>query len=226
MAAVLAAAMGLSAAHAATFVVTTTADAGPGSLRQAMADADLDTVADTISFAIPLVGVPRITPATPLPTLTGPVTIDGTTQQPGGWVELDGRSITSATGIILAGGDSTVRGLVINGFDHAGIVITGPGNNVVEGNRLGTDTAGVQARSTVAYGIEVSGSPANRIGGTLPGSTNLISGNLFGVFVHGSAAVGNVIQGNLVGTDASGTAALPNSATGIWIRRREICRRR
>src|SRR5262249_11731356 len=41
--------------------------------------------------------------------------------------------------------------------------------------------------------------------------------NLFGVFVHGSTAVGTTIEGNLVSTDPSGTTAVPNETAGIWI---------
>jgi parallel beta-helix repeat protein len=211
MAVAVAAAFGLPAADAATFVVTTTADAGPGSLRQAILDANAAPGSDAITFALPGEGLPRIMPASPLPMVTDPVTIDGTTQVPGGWVEIDGELTSSAVGLALAAGSSAVTGLVINGFTAAGIRITGPGNDLVQGNRIGTDTSGTAALSPFAYGIEVSGSPANTV------EDNLISGNAFGIFVHGGSASANVIQGNLVGTDASGTVALPNTTTGVWI---------
>ncbi len=205
------------AAHAASLTVTTTADAGPGSLRQALLDANGDGLLDTISFAIPDGGVPKITLASALPTVTGPVTIDGTTQSPAGRVEIDGAATVSASGLTLTGGASTVRGLVIGGFAHAAIVLSGAGGDVVEGCRLGTDATGTVGRSALAYGVEVSSSPSNRIGGTSAGSGNLLSGNLFGVFVHGSAAVGTLIEGNLIGTDATGMLAVPNQTTGVWI---------
>ena len=44
---------------AATFTVTNTDDAGPGSLRQAILDAEGSAGADTIAFAIPGAGVIR-----------------------------------------------------------------------------------------------------------------------------------------------------------------------
>jgi hypothetical protein len=63
------------------FTVTTTADDGPGSLRQAILDADAATGAtSTIDFAIPGAGIVTIAPASPLPPITGPVVIDGTSQ--------------------------------------------------------------------------------------------------------------------------------------------------
>jgi hypothetical protein len=52
----------------ATLVVTTTADAGPGSLRAAITLADADTTPDTITFAPAVRGT--ITLLTALPDLT------------------------------------------------------------------------------------------------------------------------------------------------------------
>src|SRR5690242_13711132 len=109
--------------RAATFLVVTTADAGPGSLRQAISDANAMAGTDTIAFVIPAVGVPRITLASALPTITDPVTIDGTTQL-AGKVELDGQATTSAIGLTVTGGASTIRGLVIDGFGVAGIQLS------------------------------------------------------------------------------------------------------
>ena len=65
---------------AATFTVTNTNDSGAGSLRQAILDANANAGLDTIAFNIPGAGVHTITPATPLDTITDPVTIDGYTQ--------------------------------------------------------------------------------------------------------------------------------------------------
>ena len=62
-------------------LVTTTADSGPGSLRQAILDVNTvtgPTVA--IGFAIPGAGVHTIDPVTPLPPITASVLVDGTSQ--------------------------------------------------------------------------------------------------------------------------------------------------
>jgi len=206
------AALGLaSSTQATTFTVTTNADGGAGSLRQAIVDANADAVADTIAFAIATGGIPRITLLGPLPDVTQPLTIDGTTQLPAGWVELGGEATLFVPGLTLAAADCTVRGLVLDGFTGSGIEIDAPGGDVVEGNRIGTDPSGTVALSTLAYGIEIADAPGNRIGG------NLLSGNLFGIFVHGAGATGNVIEGNLIGVTASGTSPLGNATTGIWI---------
>src|SRR2546423_14244225 len=95
----------------ATFTITTTADAGPGSLRQAIADSNTSAgVPDTIAFNIPGAGVQTIAPATQLPQIIDPVVIDGYTQ-PGSslntaalgsnavlLIELTGRSLVTDTG--------------------------------------------------------------------------------------------------------------------------------
>src|SRR6185437_281574 len=58
----------------------------------------------------------------------------------------------------------------------------------------------------------------NVIGGTAPGTGNVISGNAsFGVFITDAGTSGNSIEGNDIGTDKNGTAALGNGAGGILI---------
>jgi len=68
--------------RAATFTVTNTNDSGPGSLRQAILDANASPGADLISFNIPGSGGHTISPQTALPALTdyAGVTLDGYTQ--------------------------------------------------------------------------------------------------------------------------------------------------
>ena len=54
----------------------------------------------------------------------------------------------------------------------------------------------------------------NIIGGSTPGSRNVISGNSRNVLIRGD---GNVVQGNFVGTNASGTTALSNTGEGVFV---------
>src|SRR6266404_3621583 len=70
------------AGQASTLTVTNTADSGPGSLRQAIMDANADTSTNdvVIEFNIPGSGVQTIAPLTPLPIITRALTIDGYTQ--------------------------------------------------------------------------------------------------------------------------------------------------
>jgi parallel beta-helix repeat protein len=87
-------------------------------------------------------------------------------------------------------------------------------DNVVQGNRIGTDVTGTAPLPNgTGLFLDDHGS-GNTVGGTGAGAGNLISGNIdFGMFLSGSA---NVVQGNRVGTDATGTAPLPNG-TGAYL---------
>ena len=102
----------------------------------------------------------RIQLQSALPTITSPVFINGRSQ-PGAKandqandddavlrVELNGRgpSPVNANGLTIAGGNSTVRGLVINGFlNHSAILLQGAGGDRVQGNFIGTDVSGTRA---------------------------------------------------------------------------------
>jgi hypothetical protein len=196
--------------------VTNTLDAGPGSLRQAILDADANPGADTIAFNIGGGGVQTISPASPLPAITGPVTIDGTTQ-PGyhrsPLIVLTGTSAGwNAIGLTISAGASTVKGLVINCF-FIGIDLAGQGGNLLEGNFIGTDVTGTQRLQNLT-GVEVSSSN-NTVGGTTAGGRNLISGNgSYGIDIISGG--GNLIQGNYIGTDVTGTIALANN-NGVYL---------
>jgi hypothetical protein len=228
-------------ASAATFTVTNTGDSGPGSLRQAILDANAGAGADTIAFNIPGPGVHTIGPASPLPTITDPVIIDGYSQpgaspntDPAGFngsllIELNGENAGPSSGLRIAAGSSTVRGLVINRFldlsaneQGNGIFLESLGGNHIEGNFLGTDPAGTLARPNTGTGVFVR-SPNNTIGGISPGARNVISGNAPYDGVYVSAAFtpgltdGTVIEGNFIGTHADGVSPLGNARNGVII---------
>src|SRR3954471_4091587 len=102
----------------ATFSVTNTLDTGAGSLRAAITSANGAAGADTIAFAIPGTGTHTIRPATPLPAVAGPTTIDAGPKNADGsvQVEIDGSGITASTGagLQITGGGTTVRNLAIH----------------------------------------------------------------------------------------------------------------
>ena len=81
--------LGCAAASADTFSVVNTGDSGPGTLHQAILDANAHPGADVIAFGIPGTGVQTITLTSPLPVITDPVTIDGYTQ-PGASPNMNG----------------------------------------------------------------------------------------------------------------------------------------
>lgn len=136
-------------ARADICIVDSTADNGAGSLRQAIVAANAHANAngpDQIYFAIPGAGVRTIVVASALPEITDPLIIDGWTQP--GWngaplVELTAQAGVTMDGLAITGGATTIRGLVMNGF-QAAIKISQNGNNTVNGCYLGTDKTGQQ----------------------------------------------------------------------------------
>ncbi len=208
------------ASLAATYTVTNTNDSGAGSFRQAILNANGDNTADVIIFNISGPGPYSIKPLTPIQDITGPVTIDATTQ-PGyagtPIVELNGAQLGgNANGLHLKGGNSTVRGLVINSFGGAGVDLDSHGGDVVQGNFIGTDLSGTNALGN-GVGILINdNTPTNQIGGVNPGEGNVISGNA-GYGIQLKQPGGNVIQGNFIGTDLSGTLNLGNASAGVYL---------
>jgi parallel beta-helix repeat protein len=201
-----------------TFLVSNTADAGDGSLRQAILDANGNAGPDVISFSIAS-GPQTIAPASALPKITDSLTIDGTTQ-PGyagrPIIELSGAAVAGTNvvnGLVLKAPDMTVRGLVINRFSGSGVVgDTNSARCVFENNYIGTDVSGMLKRPNHIHGIVLSGND-NRVGGTDPGQRNVISGNgVVGVFFIFSR--GNRVQGNYIGVGADGMTPVGN-ATGV-----------
>jgi Periplasmic copper-binding protein (NosD) len=200
--ALLAGAAGGGAAHAATFKVTTTADGGTGSLREAIVAANGSPGPDSILFRIPGSGVQTIEVLNPLPPVTEQVTIDGSSQgkPTEHLVVIDGRRLSNSAGLELEGKSSWLHHLVLHGFEQA-IVLAGAGKHLVSDCRLGTDADGR---------VEMS----NHFGIGIVSSNNTIVANLISASAIAGIAMisdGNVIDGNLIGSDRDG---LPFAATG------------
>jgi hypothetical protein len=220
-------------AQASTFVVTNTNNSGAGSLAQAILDANGNPGPDVITFNIPGSGVHTISSSNQLPPLTDPVTIDGYTQ-PGSspnslavgsnavlLIELSGALANSDVGLKVTGGNSTIRGLIINRFNFRGIDLDTKGGNVVAGNFIGTNASGTNGfpKPNNGSGVYIT-TPNNTIGGLTPGDRNLLSGNGnasggTGIFIRTASATGNKIIGNYIGTTANGMLPIGNFNDGI-----------
>ena len=120
--------------------------------------------------------------------------------------------------------------VVFSAGEGSGIQIRDSSSVAILGNLIGTDAAGTEARPNVFAGIVVGlgfeTSADIRIGGTLAGEGNVISGNGdpaaagsgFGIMTtSGSTPVVRTIQGNRLGTNAAGTAPLPNQFDNIRV---------
>jgi len=124
----------------------------------------------------------------------------------------------------MIGGTTPGARNVLSGNSTSGVETLGSASmgNQVQGNYIGTDETGTMIQRNSFAGVFLREGPINNtVGGTIPGSGNVISGNnsnglLIGRFV-GDGTAANRIQGNFIGTNASGTAALANDAAGVAI---------
>ena len=216
------------------FVVTNTADSGPGSLRQAILYADAnDSVPETISFNIPTTdpgfanGVFTIQPHSDLPILLDNITIDGTTQTKftgdtnplGPEVVLNGSLDSNGSGLRLDD-NNTVEGLVIDGFSGDGVSLNWyttnhtAMNNRVLNNYIGTDPTGTSAvPNTTGINLTGFGSPDQQAANNVF-QGNLISGNL-GSGIGGGDFTNTQILDNMIGTERDGVTPLGNGGSGV-----------
>jgi parallel beta-helix repeat protein len=213
------------------YVVTTTADSGPGSLRDAINQVNQDSVGlyanaqgiDEIDFNITATsdtgggfnattGAATIQPQSALPTVTNPVFINGFSQT--------GSSPNTLTNQGGGLGDNAVRKITLDGTSSGGdgLLISG-GNSIVEGLTIqnfnvgihlttyGSDTIrGVNILGTSNDGIYVEDVANNTIGGTTPDARNVLT-NIGRRGVHLREGGNSRVQGTYINSlDA-----------GIWI---------
>ncbi len=222
-----------------TYVVDSTADTadanladnvcadsnGDCSFRAALQQSDSLSSADLIEFDIPGTGVHTIqySNVTADDSALRTVTIDGTSQ-PGfaGTPLIQLQPLSPNTDVLAINGSaSVVRGLVIN--DGTANMTTGislrASNLVIEGNFIGTDSAGLTSQTSGAtcIGTLVNTVSSNTIGGTVPAARNVVSGCFHGMLVNSCATPWTVV-GNHFGADVTGAAALPDDAIAIFSR--------
>lgn len=216
------------------YAVTTSADSGPGSLRQTILDINEACQYEYPAFPIPCKAAFRITepvpaagwhtvkPLTPLPTVTAyDAAIDGSTQVKsnphGPSVALDGSALLAGDGITGDIDSNTTR----NRLEISGLAIGRfPGNGVQGGSGtyldvhdcyIGVDPTGRQAAPNGSRGVA-----SNLMFGLI--ENNVIGGNLrSGIYFLGSMATGPNIRGNRIGVGAHDDTPIGNGASGIFV---------
>jgi hypothetical protein len=140
------------------------------------------------------------------------------------------------TGILIIQGDSNQigtfnvedRNLIGGSFSDflggAGVTIAGGFGNSIQGNIIGLNRSGNEVLGNSVNGVFVSSLTLNDgtivqangtlIGGTLPETGNVISGQtIYGININ--SGINSTITGNLIGSDSTGTVALGNLNAGI-----------
>jgi titin len=120
-----------------------------------------------------------------------------------------GGVVAGAGNVIAANGTQPLGG------DGVRIFGTGTNQNVVQGNLIGTNAAGIAGLGNTKDGVRIGDSAqGNVIGGTQIEARNIISGNGTNGLEINTSASGNLVQGNSIGATATG-AALGNGLHGV-----------
>ena len=220
-----------TSATATDFIVLNTNATGPGSLAQAITDANNLPGADRIVFNIPGSGVQTINVSNNyLPKITEALTIDGYTQ-PGSkqntlavgsnaivLIRIDGAYYNSLyyqdpppVGLWITAPDCTVRGLMITRFSPFSIGIhcceysAGFGIIATDRSVIEGNFIGTDGSASIDLGNKGAGivvaGADYRIGGTSPAARNMIGGNRL---ASGGGGIGDIPAGIRVGNSTRG----------------------
>ncbi len=211
---------------ATVLTVTNTNDAGIGSLRQALIDANAAPSLNEIRFNISGACPRTITLTSLLPDIVHPVRIDGYSQ-PGasrntavlGWnanlcIVLNGANqLTGAYGFNVNTGASpdatvSIEGIAFSGHSFAAAQFIAGRDHRFVGNQIG-GVVGSTALIASGTGVRIGGSVEGvRVGGPEPGDRNVIASTLgIGVNLSGSGSTqpsAAVVENNYIGTQSGG----------------------
>jgi hypothetical protein len=135
---------------------------------------------------------------------------------------LDGVDIDTMTGPgnNTLGGTKAGQGNLISGNWGNGVRALGTTgtNNLILGNRIGTNVFGKLPVSNDLNGVLIVSATGYTVGGAGAGAGNLISGNMLnGIEITGAASQGIFVLGNKIGTDFSGQKAVANGLNGVFL---------
>jgi hypothetical protein len=227
-----------------TFTVTNTGDnsgtnpavgAGTGTLRQAIIDANANLGADVIEFNISGTAPHTITLEAGLPIITGPTTIDGTTQL--GYVPNSAVSPNPFNGTITIAINAnrilqntfrftnaigiTVKGICFYGVEqsYSAISLDGTDGANIFGNYFGILPDGLTLPTDINEGAHIIGQGTKNLtaGGIIPANRNIFAlskhsgGN---IQLSYQDAYGYIFQGNYFGLRKDGLTGVPINTYG------------
>lgn len=208
--------------YSLTYTVNTNADAGAGSLREAITLANARPGPDIIEFNLGTAGVKTITLLSALPAIEDELFIDGSSDPfyaGSPLIEINANGQENGLLIDRGADYSRVHALIVNNAtlntNSAGINIQWADHVSVTGCYIGTDATGTLAVPNSQAGVYAYFANRFTLGGTGANEGNLISGNGgYGVFFWFADTAS--VYGNLVGTDETGANSIPN-AQGMFI---------
>ncbi len=218
---------GPTGATTVTQVVSSSRDAGPGSLRRALRAAAKRPASTTthITFSSP----GTLTLRSDLPAIRGRVVIDGTatTGYVAGGAPVVGVDANGWEAFRFARGSSRSQllGIAVTRAGGNGVTVAAPGI-ALDGNHIGLPASGhlrgdmhASGPGNRGHGISLErGASGTRIGAnaslTVGAVGNVISNNS-GAGIHVDRASSTVIESNRIGTNRAGTRAMGNRRSGI-----------
>ncbi|MGB5849944.1 MAG: hypothetical protein WBH40_15760 [Ignavibacteriaceae bacterium] len=214
-----------------TYFVTTTADDGAGSLREAIRLANVNPGPDEIIFQIPMAdpnynpatGVWTIKPLTQMRTISDSnLVINGMTQRDfigedtnpfGPEIELNGTLSTYASGLNIESNHIQIFHLIINRFSAMGIFLSGTKECMIAGCYLGVNYNAMESAGN-QFGIFMDDSSQYNMIVPMDTLPNVIGGNPWGGIKIARGCSYNAIVGNYIGLNRTGTDTLGNGLTG------------
>jgi parallel beta-helix repeat protein len=204
-----------------TFVVSSLGDAGPGSLRAAIASANATLPGGSILISFGVKGtIPLVSS---LPAIARKVAIDATTAPThvSGGPPVVALNFHGTPGLLFAAGSggSQLLGVAVDNARANGVTLNA-GSITLNDDYIGLNLAGAKAGNG-GNGLYVSAASSGNLvglnGSSAPGVVaNVISGNRgSGIVLAGSSD--NILVDNRIGTNVAGTARKANRGNGIRI---------
>ncbi len=141
----------------------------------------------------------------------------------------NGPGFGSTAGGNIIGGTTPQARNILSGNNNSGVLFLSTAFEAqLQGNFIGLDITGAAIvsnpqeadRSNTFDGTGLNGATIT-IGGTLPGTGNVIAGNGTNVDINdlteGGQAADSIVQGNLIGTDSTGKIGIANQGYGVSI---------
>ncbi|MFN8472311.1 MAG: right-handed parallel beta-helix repeat-containing protein [Anaerolineae bacterium] len=184
------------------YIVGNVGDSGPGSLRQAILDNNTGGGGGAIIFTVGS-GAQTINLQSPLPPITQPIIIDGSTQ-PNITPGTPGISLTGSSLVTVNANSATLQGLSITGFTGTGIAINGS-NITLTGNTISNNTGN---------GVAIGGNNITLTANTITNNGSGGGSSCSGIFVASGASNVTISQNTITGNKCNG---ILSNGTGVQI---------